>query len=181
MNYRILWLVILTFVLILACAPRKKAEPPPRALTIPVVVNGTTFDSMVFLKGFIFFFPRHASKTEKTLCLMGAMEQLRVFEEHIERKSQRCSVYLFPTKSVPCGERRGRFIGCCHRPGGPIYIIMGRHYSASVFYHELAHLNDNQPEHDNPMWENFWIPEQKKLRERIEEEHYELLKNKHGS
>lgn len=171
----LLFALVCVFVFIMSCVPQKKADPPPRGITTPVVVDGVTFDKMVYLYGFTFFFPEGSTKAQRTLCLMGATEQLRVFEHHWHAKSKRTSVYLFPTKTVRCGDREGRFWGCCHRPNGPIFVIMGEYYTSSVFYHELVHLNETGKEHDDPKWESFWIPTQWKLWKRLKEEHKELL------
>lgn len=146
---------------------------------ISLVVNGVEFTSVqeIANRKLRVHFPLGTSSQEKALLIDGLVRQLNAFERDWGSETVPTSVFLFKKTHIPCGNRKGKFIGCHYHLTGHIHIIMDRFFAASVLYHELVHRNIKgyDPDHADPRWNSFWTPMQNQIWQQIVADHRVIL------
>ena len=168
--------LLLCFVFMLGCASHRGPNEP----TLPVIVNGTTFNSVAHLNSdIIVYLNNELTQKQREIVIDSLKYQLKVFEADWGSPSKRVSVYMFNTPLVPCGKRQGNFVGCHYGPKGPIHLAQTKYYSGGPFYHELVHRNihGNDHEHTDPRWSTIWTPARYRLTRELEARNKKLLNN----
>jgi hypothetical protein len=161
----------------LGCVPIEPAETGGNNVTIPKTINGTKFDSVIYLNDrVLLFLSSKLNNNQRRMVIDGAIRQISAFEADWGAKTRKVVIYCFDTKLVPCGSRKGKFIGCHYGPSGPIHLAQDKWFTAGPLYHELVHHNlIGGVEHSDPRWETKWYPAQKKIRYEIAMKHWKEM------
>ena len=174
MFYRLALALCLVFML--GCSSYKG----PDDYIVPIEINKTTFTSMAYLNSeIVVYLNDELTPKQKEVVIDSLKYQLKEFEADWGAPSKKVTVFMFNTKLIPCGNRKGDFVGCHYGPTGPIHLAQTKYYSGGPFYHELVHRNisGNDHEHKDPRWRYIWQPARYRIVEELEARNKVLLNN----